>query len=243
MDTLCTICARGGSVGVKNKNIRKLRGKPLIAHSILQAKQTQLFDLIAVSSDSHQILNIAQKWGANTLVERPHELATHTASKLPTIQHAVLEIERCHRKKYDYIVDLDATSPLRTVDDILLSFKMLHDHPDAQNLVTACLARKSPYFNMLELDSRGFARLSKQSEHVIGRRQDAPVCYDMNASIYIWKRDALFSSARVVTDHTLLYVMPEDRSVDIDNPIDWQLVALLAKNRKDFEYDRLPELI
>ncbi|EKD71480.1 MAG: hypothetical protein ACD_46C00181G0045 [uncultured bacterium] len=233
MKVVCTICARGGSTGVKNKNIRSLRGKPLIAHSIIQAKKTNLFPLIVVSSDSPKIRAISSKWGANYVIHRPAELATASISKLPAIQHAVLETERFYNEKFDYVIDLDATAPLRTIDDIVTSFNMLIEHPDADNLVTACPARKSPYFNMLEVDSNGFACLVKKSEKLIHRRQDTPSCYDMNASIYIWKRKTLFDSKSVITDRTLLYVMPEERSIDIDTMLDWTFVKLLAKSRKD----------
>ncbi|OGT46211.1 MAG: flagellar modification protein B, partial [Gammaproteobacteria bacterium RIFCSPHIGHO2_12_FULL_38_11] len=198
MKILCTICARGGSQGVKNKNIRLLSGMPLIAHSITQAKKSHLFELVAVSSDSSKIQTISRKWGADFIVRRPDELATATISKIPAIQHAVREIEYFYGLKYDYIVDLDATAPLRTIDDITQSFNMLLAHKTADNLVTACVARKSPYFNMLEVNANGFVTLAKQHDNMIHRRQDAPICYDMNASIYIWKRDALFSSLRAI---------------------------------------------
>ena len=233
MKVLCTICARGGSVGVKNKNIRKLRGKPLISHSIIQAKKTNLFDFVAISSDSKKILDTAKQWGADHLITRPAELATSVSPKHPVIQHAVLETERFYGEKFDIIIDLDATSPLRSVDDIIAAFKMFIDHKEAINLVTASSARRSPYFNMLEVSCDGYAKLVKTPEEKVTRRQDSPACYDMNASIYIWKRDALFNSQSVFTDRTLLYVMPEDRSIDIDSLLDWKFVSLLAKNRKD----------
>lgn len=234
MKVLCTICARGGSSGVKNKNIKNLCGKPLIAHSITQAKNSNLFNLIAVSSDSAKIRRIAKKWGAEHIIDRPAELASATAAKLPAIQHAVLEAEKVYENQFDFIVDLDATAPLRIVDDITTSFKMLIEHPNANNLVTACRSRRSPYFNMLEINSNGFSSLVKSSETLIHRRQDTPACYDMNASIYIWRRDALFNSKSIITDRTLLYVMPEERSIDIDAMLDWRLVKLLMKEKKNF---------
>ena len=93
MKRLCTICARGGSKGLPNKNIRQMVGKPLIAHSILQAKSSGLFEAIAVSSDSKEILDISKKFGADYSVFRPKELASDTAPKLPAIQHCVNEVE------------------------------------------------------------------------------------------------------------------------------------------------------
>ena len=87
MKRLCTICARGGSKGVKGKNLRLLAGKPLIAHSIEQARQSGLFEAIGVSSDSNDILKTADEWGADYLVERPAEMASDTAGQLPAIRH------------------------------------------------------------------------------------------------------------------------------------------------------------
>lgn len=234
MKVLCTVCARGGSKGVKNKNIRLLANKPLIAHSILQAKNTQLFDMIAVSSDSVEIRDIAMKWGADAVIERPEDMASDTAAKLPSIQHAALAAEKIHGEPFDYIIDLDATSPLRSVEDIVSAFIMLKTHKTAKNLVTACPSRRSPYFNMLELDGNGFTALVKPLNEGIVRRQDAPLCFDMNASIYIWSRDALFNLEKIITNQTILYVMPEERSMDIDSPADWDYVKFLAEQRKDF---------
>lgn len=235
MKVLCTICARGGSQGVKNKNIISLCGKPLIAHTILQAKKSGLFDAIAVSSDSKKILDVAKKWGADYVINRPADLASSTAAKIPAIQHAVRQIEELSNIKFDILVDLDATAPLRSVDDIRYSFEFFTKNKTAMNLITACPARKSPYFNMVEADQDGFAILSKIPEKTVVRRQDAPTCYDMNASIYIWKREALFCNSPVVSDRTLLYVMPEERSVDIDTPLDLIYVRLLAKKRDDLK--------
>ncbi len=235
MKVLCTICARGGSKGVKNKNLISLCGKPLIAHTILQAKKSKLFDAITVSSDSKKILSVAKKWGADYLIDRPIAMATSTAAKLPAIQHAVSQSERLAKNKFDMIIDLDATAPLRTVDDIKKSFKLLLKNKKASNLITGCRARKSPYFNMVEIAKYGFVQLSKATLKKVVRRQDTPPCYDMNASIYIWYRNALFRNISVVSDRTLLYVMPEARSVDIDTPLDLEFVRLLAKSRRDLK--------
>lgn len=233
MKVLCTICVRGGSQGVKNKNIISLCKKPLIVHTILQAKKSKLFDMIVVSSDSKKILCVAKKWGVHYLIDRPGELATATAAKIPVIQHATLQAERFFQKKFDIIVDLDVSSPLRTASDLRNSFKLFLKHKNAKNLITGCPSRKSPYFNMIEMNHQGFAKLCKIPKKRIERRQDAPSSYDMNASIYMWKRAALFKDLPVVSHQTLLYVMPEERSIDIDTHLDLALVRLLAKNRGD----------
>lgn len=230
MSRICTICARGGSKGVKNKNIRELAGKPLIAYSLEQAQASQLFELIAVSSDSAEILDVARSHGADLLVERPAALATDTAPKIPVIRHCVEEAERRSEKRFDVVVDLDATSPLRSVDDIQGAVNLLETR-NVLNVITAAPARRSPYFNLLELNEDGAARLSKPLDKPIVRRQDSPQCFDQNASIYVWHHDALFDYPTEFNPDTLLFVMPEQRSVDIDSELDFEIVEFLMKKQ------------
>jgi len=227
MKRLCTICARGGSKGVKNKNVRLLNQKPLIAHSILQARDSGLFDAIAVSSDSSEILEAAREWGADHLVDRPTELATDTAPKMPAIRHCAQTILDRTGMVFDTFVDLDATSPLRIAKDIEGAVSLL-ELENADNVITGSPARRSPYFNLVELDARQRVHLSKPLVTPVIRRQDSPRCYDLNASIYVWSRPALFSDlATVIGDNTLLFVMPQERSHDIDSDLDFQFVEFL----------------
>lgn len=226
VNRLCTICARGGSKGVKGKNLRPLLGKPLLAYSIEQAKASGLFALIAVSSDSDLILETAREYGADHLIKRPDELATDQAAKLPVIQHCVAEVERLQCQTFDIIVDLDATSPLRTVEDLRAAVALLEDG-EAMNVITAMPARRSPYFNLVELNAAGFVELSKPLAVPVVRRQDAPKCFDMNASIYVWRRAVLFDKNSIFTDKTALYVMPEERSIDIDSELDFAFVEFI----------------
>jgi CMP-N,N'-diacetyllegionaminic acid synthase len=229
---ICTICARGGSKGVKGKNTRFLLGKPLIAHSIERAKESGLFEAIAVSSDSEQILGFAGKYGADYLIRRPDELATDQAPKIPAIRHCVAEVERQREGAFEVIVDLDATSPLRSADDVRGAVALL-ENTNAANVITGAPSRRSPYFNLVELDGSGIVRLSKPPKTPIVRRQDAPKCYDMNASIYAWKRQTLFASDTIFNADSRLYVMPEERSVDIDSELDFGIVEfLMAKSIK-----------
>ncbi|MGE7090263.1 cytidylyltransferase domain-containing protein [Lysinibacillus sp. NPDC048646] len=231
MHRICTICARGGSKGVKNKNIKLILGKPLIAHSILQAKASELFDVIAVSSDSREILQVAKDYGADIIVERPAELATDTSAKLPVIQHCVTEAEKVSGLVFDIMADIDATSPLRNVQDLKKSIELLEDHKHATNLITGAPSRRSPYFNLVEENSKGFVELSKKLPAAVVRRQDAPRSFDMNASIYVWKRNAFFDDVSIFTPNTILYEMPEERSIDIDSELDFEFVSFLAEKR------------
>lgn len=230
MSRICTVCARAGSQGVKSKNIRSLAGKPLISHTLAQARATGLFDLIAVSSDSAEILRISKEYGADVLIERPAELATATAAKLPAIRHCVEKAEEKAGKKFDIVVDLDPTSPLRSVEDIQGAVALL-EKGNVGNVITAAPARRSPYFNLVEVGSDGVVRLSKPPAAAIVRRQDSPSCYDMNASIYVWRRAALFENPGVFGPDTSLFVMPEERSLDIDSELDFQIVNYLMTSR------------
>lgn len=231
MKRLCSICARGGSKGVVNKNIRIVAGKPLIAHSIEQALLSGLFDAVSVSSDSDEILDTAQKYGAQILIKRPDSLATDVAAKLPVIQHCFLESEKQLNYQLDLLVDLDCTSPLRDVSDIQNSVKLYENNLDAKNLITGMPSRRSPYFNLVQLNSTGYVELAGQSDKPILRRQDAPNCYDMNASIYIWRRDELLNSQKIIQDKTIIYEMPEERSIDIDSPFDFEIVSYLMEKK------------
>lgn len=234
VNRLCTICARGGSKGVKNKNIRELHGKPLIAYSILQAKETGLFTAVAVDSDSDRILEVAGEWGADYLIKRPDELATDQSAKLPAIRHCVSEVERITGQTFDVIVDLDATSPLRIPDDIIASVRLLEER-GVSNVITGAPARRSPYFNLVEEDENGVVRLAKTLAVPVVRRQDAPKCYDMNASVYVWKRDVFFICSTLFNADTLLYEMPEDRSIDIDSELDFKFVDFIMGFRPSHE--------
>ena len=232
MKRLCTICARGGSKGVKGKNIRPLLGKPLIAHSIEQARESGLFSAIAVSSDSDNILQVAKEWGVDFTIKRPDELATDQAAKLPVIRHCVAEVERQLGGVFDTVVDLDATSPLRSIEDIRQAVALLEES-GAGNVITGTPSRRSPYFNLVEVKDGGVVELSKPLKMAIVRRQDAPKCYDMNASIYVWQRDVLFSAGTLFSADTRLYVMPEERSHDIDSELDFEIVRMLMEQRNE----------
>jgi N-acylneuraminate cytidylyltransferase/CMP-N,N'-diacetyllegionaminic acid synthase len=162
---------------------------------------------------------------------RPASMATDTAPKLPVIQHCFTEVEKTTGMRFETAVDIDATSPLRSVDDLIAAVKLLESHPEADNLITAMPARRSPYFNLVEQQADGYVQLSKGMNSSIVRRQDAPPSYDMNASIYVWERSKLLSAEKVVSAKTILYVMPEERSIDIDSALDFRIVEMLLLER------------
>ncbi len=221
----CTVCVRAGSKGLRDKNMRLLAGLPLYAHSLQQAVAVGLFDAIIVSTDSERILESARGFGATHVVRRPRELASDTAPKLPAIVHAVAQVESALGCA-DVVVDLDATSPLRTPDDITTAVDLLAKYT-ATSVITGTPSHRSPYFNMVEEHSDGSVHLVKETANPIVRRQDAPPTFDMNASIYVWVRDALMTNPKVLYPDTRLYSMPPERSVDIDSELDFRIVEML----------------
>lgn len=230
MKRLCTICARGGSKGVKGKNLKEIKGIPLIGHSILQAKNSGLFEYVVVSSDSTDILRTALDYGADMIIQRPDELATDVAAKIPAIKHCAMEVEKITNIKFDTFIDLDCTSPLRNEEDIHEVVKMV-ENEKCSNVITGMPARRSPYFNLVEMNETGFVGLAKKLDKPIVRRQDAPKCFDMNASIYGWKRESFFYLETVINPETKIYVMPEERSIDIDSDLDFEIVKLLMEKK------------
>jgi N-acylneuraminate cytidylyltransferase/CMP-N,N'-diacetyllegionaminic acid synthase len=230
MIRLCTICARGGSKGVAGKNLRLVAGRPLLAWTISQAKESGLFAAVALSSDSQDILDAARAAGADVVIRRPDELASDTAPKVPAIRHALAEASRQLAIAPDVFVDLDVTSPLRLPSDIVGATALL-ETTGATSVITGAPARRSPYFNLVEERADGTVGVAKPLPTAIGRRQDAPRTFDMNASIYVWRVDRFLAAPAVFYPDTRLFVMPEERSIDIDSDLDFRIVELLIAER------------
>lgn len=231
MKVLCTICARAGSKGVPSKNIRVIAGKPLIVHSIEQALACPFITKTVVSTDGEAIAKIAKEAGASVPFLRPGELAKDATPRIAVLQHAVRFLQE-EGERYDYLIDLDPTSPLRWVSDIENAFHQFLES-DANNLYSVTPARRNPYFNMVEVDEQGRARLCKSLFQEVANRQAAPEVYEMNASIYIYRTDFLLKGSMTLhSDNTVVYKMPQERSIDIDTPLDFKVVELLLLERQ-----------
>ena len=227
---LCTICMRGNSKGIKNKNLKTINGKKLLSYTIKAAIDSKIFNEIVVSSDSLKILNTSKKLKIKNLVKRPKKLASDSSGKIPAIKHALIQTEKKLKKKFNYIIDLDATSPLRTKKDIIGAFKKFIQK-NADNLVSVTESRKNPYFNIVEVKNSRVQLVKKKSQNIL-RRQDTPKTYDLNASIYIWKREILLKKKTLYQKKTILYEMPQDRSFDLDNRNDLEIVSFYLKKKK-----------
>ena len=228
MKIVAIICARGGSKGIPRKNIRPLCGKPLIVHTIEAAKKCQLIDRTIVSTDDSEIAEIAKASGAEVPFLRPKELALDDTPGLLVLKHAVQFLESELSYSPDIIVNLDSTSPLRTERDIEACIKMVRDE-GADNVFSVTEAHRNPYFNMVEIID-GKVRLVKQPARAASRRQDAPKVYDMNASIYVWKKEALMNRDSLFLENTRVYLMPK-WAADIDDETDFEFVEFMMKRK------------
>ena len=230
---LVVICARAGSKGVKKKNIRPLLGKPLIGYSIETALKWKKACHVIVSTDSREIKDVALEFGAEVPFIRPPELANDRATKGDTIFHALQCCEELFNNRFEIIVDLDVTAPLRAVKDLDNCLEIfLSKKP--KTLFSVVEANKNPYFNMVERKENGYYSLvipfkNDANENYIYRRQDTPVVFSMNASIYFYDRSYLISSKRKspFTEKTCIYKMDEISGIDIDTELDFKKTEFL----------------
>jgi CMP-N-acetylneuraminic acid synthetase len=223
-EILCVVGARGGSKGVPGKNLRPLNGVPLVERTLRQAKR--LFATVVLTTDDQRIADVGLKVGVAVPFLRPAELASDTAPKVPAIAHAVREMESIEGRRFDVVIDLDATCPLRDDADVLEAVEFFTRSPDADNVISVTPARKNPYFNQVRIDAGRMSLAVAQSTTPL-RRQDAPRIYDINGAVYVWRRTALEEGDLVVRSHSYAYVMPPERSIDIDTELDFRIVEFL----------------
>ncbi|MEJ7694374.1 acylneuraminate cytidylyltransferase family protein [Daejeonella sp.] len=233
MNSLITICARGGSKGIPGKNIKMLNGFPLLTYTINVAKQFAKVhgSDIAVSTDDSAIQAVAADYGIYNDYSRPAHLATDTAGKIDTIRDLLNFQESRQSITYDFILDLDVTSPLRTLEDLLNAQKLLFADKYAVNLFSVNNAARNPYFNMVEKKENNYYNLVKGQPGVM-TRQTAPLVYDLNASFYFYKRQFFTLDLKnVFTDKSLIYLMPHI-CFDLDHSIDFEFLDFLLKYKK-----------
>lgn len=226
MNILITICARGGSKGIPGKNIKLINQKPLIAYSIEQAKrlENKWSIKLALSTDDSAIKLKAAEFGLFTDYLRPQYLATDAAGKVETIKDLLFYEEKLAGYKFDFILDLDVTSPLRTLEDLEKSLELMIANPSAKTLLSVNNAARNPYFNMVEENQSGFYSLVKTNpDGSVMTRQSAPKVYELNASFYWYRRSFFDANCKsVITDRSLVYPM-DHVCFDLDHPIDFQI--------------------
>lgn len=216
MSVLAVIPARGGSKGIPGKNIKQLCGKPLIAWTIDVAKKAKCIDQIVVSSDDKWTLDIAKSFGVSTPFVRPPELATDDTPGILPILHAIDQLPG-----YDWILVLQPTSPLRTAEDIegIFSFCMEKEAPAA---VSICKSFEQPHWMYQKTNDCRLLPLISDCPQMT-RRQDLPSFYVLNGALYLAKTEWLKTNETFISDETVSFEMPRERSVDIDEQRDWDL--------------------
>ena len=226
---VATICARGGSKGVPRKNLRLLDGKPLIGRAVEQALATGIFDRVVASTDDPEMAKVAADYGAEVPFLRPAELARDSTNKWDVFRHLVTELE-ARGDRVGVIADLDTGAALRTVGDIQAAVERLAT-TGADVCVTAYEADHNPYYNMVELDPAGLARVCISPDRPIANRQQAPAVYSLSPAIFAIRRDALWRHDHWSQCEMALSVIPRERALDIDTELDFTLVELLFARR------------
>lgn len=229
---LATICCRGGSKGVPNKNLRLMHGIPLIGHTIVQAQQSELIADLIISTDSLQIADTAKEFGAKVPFMRPDDLASDSASKWPVFIHALEFYEKEYGVEVEYLVDLDVTVPLKTPLDIDGAIQLALDNPSTEVVITGYEPERNPYFNMMEIREDGLAEIVKKSEKPIVRRQDAPDVYSLSPAAFVIKKSALYNYPHWSKAPCRIFPIPRERAIDIDSLLDFELVEFLMGKKQ-----------
>lgn len=229
------ITARGGSKGIPHKNIRPLAGKPLIAWTIHAARQSQTLNRVIVSTDDVEIAEVAREWGAEVPFMRPPELAQDDSPHHDVILHAVNWLEAETASPPRYIMLLQPTSPLRTAEDIDRAIALATEK-DADSVISVCPIPHHPYFSkQITPDGKLLDFIERPQGYL--PRQGLPPAYALNGAIYLVRRSVLLEREDWYTDRTFAYIMPPERSLDIDTPWDLHLADLILRDSNGLTSD------
>lgn len=227
MKNLAIIPARSGSKGLKDKNIKLLNGKPLIAYTIEAAKKSELFDEIFVSTDSEKYAEIALEWGANVPFLRSDELSTDIASSWEVVKDA-LKRYKDMGKEFDSVALLQPTSPLRTAEDITVGYNKMEDR-DANAIVAVCEVDHSPLWSNTLPEDDSLTNFMNQ-DLIKMPRQSLPIYYRINGALYLVKTEYLMSTESIYNEKCYAIVMPKENSVDIDDALDFKIAEVIVNN-------------
>jgi CMP-N,N'-diacetyllegionaminic acid synthase len=226
MKRIAIIPARSGSKGLKDKNIKELNGKPLLAYSIEAALDSKQFDKVFVSTDSQIYADIAIQYGADASFLRSDKNSTDTAGSWDVVRE-VIDTFKSMGEEYDEIMLLQATSPLRTSEDIINAVELLKEK-EGNAVVSLTECDHSPIWcNTLPKDCSmdGFDR----EEYKDLPRQSLPTFYRYNGAIYLVTKDELHNIGHMLEKGCYAYVMPQSRSIDIDTALDFMIAETIMK--------------
>jgi CMP-N,N'-diacetyllegionaminic acid synthase len=223
------ITARGGSKSMPRKNILPLAGKPLIAWTIEAARSSRFLSRVLVSTDDPEIAKVAAAWGAEIPFMRPAELAGDTTPHVLVVEHAVRWLEEAEGSRPEYVLMLQPTSPLRTAEDIDGAITFARER-EAIAVVSVSPMDRHPYLSKRILADGTLAEFVT-SDIAYLRRQDLPPAYALNGALYLNRSDSLLRDHTFVPPGVLGYVMPPERSLDVDTPWDFHLVEMILQDR------------
>ena len=226
---LASVCMRGGSKGIPNKNLKQLLEKPLMTYTFDCAKQSKLINDIAVSSDSDEILEISKKNDIKHIFSREKILSSDSASKWDVFRDLVIRYEKKSGKKIEYLVDLDVTTPRRKSQHIDSSITMMLKN-NVDVIITGYEPERNPYFNMMEIGPNNLARIVKSiNDSSIVCRQDAPIVYSLSPAVFVIRRDALFDYEHWSKAICMINPIPRELAIDIDTELDFKLIECLMR--------------
>ena len=233
MQIISFIFARGGSQGLKNKNLLKFKNTSLLGNAISQSRKSKYISRTFVSSDSKKIIKTAIKHKAEIPFIRPKHLAKANSPEIYSWRHAVDFLDNKLDMKPNYIVSIPTTCPLRKVSDIDSCIrKAIKNNFDIVFAVTP--STRNPYFNMLE-ENRGKLNIFSKTglawnfkKRRIYRRQDAPKCFDLTTACYVFKPKYIKKTLDLFSGKVGFFLIPRERSIDIDDHLDYKIANLLA---------------
>ena len=220
------IFARGGSKGLPKKNILKLGGIPLVAHSINHAKNIKNISKIFVSTDNKEISAIAEDYGAY-VIERPSYLAKDDSPEWLSWQHAIKYVFENH-EKFEGFISLPPTAPLRSKEDIMKCLDKLKDNADL--IVSMTESKRHPAFNMVKVLNNGLLTLVENKKDKFSRRQDVPKIYDLTTVAYASTANHILNSNSIWEGRVKAVEIPFERAIDIDNEIDFKFAEFIKEN-------------
>ncbi|ADL51936.1 cytidylyltransferase domain-containing protein [Clostridium cellulovorans] len=235
MKILFTVCGRAGSKGLRNKNLKTFLGDPLMYYTLscidlFKKRNSNRFHIdIAINSDSQDLLKLAGETNLDILqIRRVEELGKDDTPKVSVIRNSLEMAEKEKGYGYDIIVDLDITSPLRTIIDLENAVNKKIENTSTDVVFSVVEARRNPYFNMVKNEN---GVVSKVISSNFVARQQAPEVYDMNASIYVYAKAFLINNdVRTVFDGKIDIVKMTDTAIlDIDSENDFELMEIMAE--------------
>lgn len=232
MKILAIIPARGGSKGVPHKNVRLVAGKPLIAYTIEAAiAVSERIHRLVVSTDDEEIARVARQYGADVPFLRPAELSGDRIPMVPVLQHAIHTIEAQDGLSLDWVLLLQPTAPLRTANDIRAAID-LAERGDCDSVISVVQVFATHPILMKRIENNQLLPFCIEEKEGTRRQDYQPPAYMRNGAIYLTRRDILVERNSIWGEIIRPYVMPEERSVSIDNELDLKLAALMIQEQR-----------